>query len=160
MILGMSISNFGTDLKFGGEDLRRSIAARPDIWGANQNIPAEFQTGSYPLPLIFRVGIAMDIWRTNIQKLTLAIDGLHPNNTSEYVNIGGEYIFSAFRKTSEFAIRGGYNSLFMKDSQQGLTLGGGMSFYISENFSLEIDYAFADYEYFGSVHRYSVGLKF
>jgi hypothetical protein len=160
MTLGMSISNFGSELQFSGEDLDRTIADREDIGGTNQNIPAEFTTGSFALPLIFRMGVAMNVIETNAQKLLVSVEGLHPNNTSEYVNIGGEYVITRFRKFGEFAVRGGYNALFMEDSQQGLHLGGGLSLYISEKFSVAIDYAYADYEFFGGLHRYSVDFKF
>jgi opacity protein-like surface antigen len=160
MTLGMSISNFGSEFKFGGTDLERAIAARPDILGTNQSVPGEFSTTSFSLPLIFRVGVAMNIFENNAHKLLFSAEGLHPNNTSEYVNVGGEYVITSFRKIGEFALRGGYNALFMEDSQQGLNLGAGLSLYVSEKFSLAIDYAYSDFEFFGSLHRYTVNFKF
>lgn len=160
MKLGMSISNFGSEMKFSGADLDRTIADREDIYGTNQNIPAQFTTGSFALPLIFRIGIAMNVFETNAHRLLIAIDGLHPNNTSEYLNIGGEYVVTQYRRIGEFALRGGYNALFMDDSQQGLTLGAGLSLYVSPNFSLAVDYTYADYEFFGGLHRYGIEFKF
>lgn len=160
MTLGMSISNFGTELQFSGADLDRTIADREDIGGTNQNVPAKFNTGSFALPLIFRMGVATNVFETSGHRLLVSVDGLHPNNTSEYVNIGGEYVVTRFRKFGEFALRGGYNALFMEDSQQGLNLGAGMSLYVSRNFSLDINYAYADFEYFGDLHRYTINFKF
>jgi len=92
--------------------------------------------------------------------LLVSAEGLHPNNASEFVNIGGEYLVTAFRQIGTFAFRAGYSSLFMSDSQQGLNLGAGLSLFMSEKFSLAIDYAYADFEFFGGLHRYTVDFQF
>ncbi len=157
--LGMSITNFGSKLRFTGEDLFRQIADRDDIAGTNQNLPANFETDSWPLPITFRLGVATSIFERGGQKLRVSIDALHPNNTSEYVNVGGEYTTRVGR-LGQFALRGGYNTAFQDDSQQGLTLGSGIDIFVNPNFSLGIDYAYADYEFFGDIHRYSVSFKF
>ena len=93
------------------------------------------------------------------QSFIIAVDALHPNNTNEYVNIGGEYT-NVVGSLGEFSLRGGYSTAFQVDSQQGLTLGGGLNVYVNPSFSVILDYAYADYEYFGDVHRYSIGLSF
>ena len=85
--------------------------------------------------------------------------GFTQNNTTEYVNIGGEYINSLGR-FGEIALRGGYNSAFQEDSQQGLTLGGGLNIYVNPNFSVGMDYAYAEWDFFGDIHRYSVNFQF
>ena len=66
-----------------------------------------------------------------MHRLILAIDAVHPNN-SEYVNIGAQYELKLAGQGS-FYVRGGYKSLFMVDSQFGMTLGGGLKINLMNN---------------------------
>ncbi|GIR22502.1 hypothetical protein CM15mP37_00070 [bacterium] len=43
------------------------------------------------LPLFFRIGVGLKPLLTDMHRLILAIDAVHPNNNSEYVNIGAQY---------------------------------------------------------------------
>ena len=63
------------------------------IYGNNDQILAKLNTDSYPLPLTFRVGVAMDVVNFEDHKLTIGADALHPNDNAESLNIGGEYVF-------------------------------------------------------------------
>ncbi len=159
MTLGMSITNFGTKMQFTGPDLSRQHADREDIAGTIQSLPVNYETDKWSLPIAFRIGVAMDVLDLENQSFVVSVDALHPNNIDEYVNIGGEYsnVVGSFGKVS---LRGGYNTAFQKQSQQGLTLGGGLNVFVNNNFSVIFDYAYADYEFFGDIHRYSVGLIF
>ena len=82
MIIGMSISNFGASLKMEGKDVFVNYDEAPQFGGSNDRIPAYKLTDKFPLPLLFRVGLAMDILNTNNSKLTIAIDAAHPNNNT------------------------------------------------------------------------------
>ncbi len=159
MTLGMSITNFGSGLRFQGEDLLRLHADREDLAGTNQNLPVNYDTNSWPLPITFRIGVATEVFNRNGQKLRVSLDALHPNNINEYVNVGGEYVARVGR-LGDFALRGGYNAAFQEDSQQGLTAGAGLNIFVNPNFSLGIDYAYTNYDFFGDIHRYSVTFKF
>ena len=91
MKIGMSISNFGTNMKMSGRDTREFIDINPDANGSNDKIPSNLQLDSWALPLIFRVGISIDPIRTDKHRLTVAVDALHPNDNRERLNIGAEY---------------------------------------------------------------------
>lgn len=158
MVVGMSITNFGTDLQFGGQDLFRTHTDRPRL-GGNQNLPVNYETDSWPLPITFRFGVAMNVLEFEKQSLLVAVDALHPNNINEYVNIGTEYV-NEVGSYGKIALRAGYNALFQEDSQQGLTLGGGLDIFVSPDFSVMFDYAFTEYKFFNDIHRYTVSMKF
>lgn len=141
MKIGMEIANFGTDMRLDGTDLLVSYDPAPSMGGNNKNIPAEYYTNSYPLPLFFRVGLAMNVIQFGDNRLTLAADALHPSNGVQSMNVGAEYAWNNF-----LFLRAGYKSLFVPDSQEGLTLGVGLRYEIAMNLIFKLDYG---YENFG-----------
>jgi hypothetical protein len=153
--LGMNISNFGTKMQL--EPGTATIAYDPDnsTTGNNGKIPAAFVGDEWAIPLSFRVGIAYDAYSDEQHKLVLAVDALHPNDNYESVNIGGEYIFSSF-----LALRGGYKSLFLVDSQEGLTLGAGVKQAVVGTVQFSFDYAFEDFGRLKNVQKFSIGILF
>ncbi|MDR3628532.1 MAG: PorV/PorQ family protein, partial [Ignavibacteriaceae bacterium] len=78
--IGMEIANFGTDMRLSGQDLYISYDPDATKAGNNANIPAEYYTDSFPLPLTFRIGLAMDVLRLEENTITVAVDALHPND--------------------------------------------------------------------------------
>ena len=58
-------------------------------------------------------------------------------------------------------IRGGYNSLFLKDREGGLTLGIGVnSTMLFSDALFQFDYAFRDFGRLQNVHMFSLEFKF
>lgn len=152
--LGMSISNFGTKMQMNGGDLLLQVDPYPGISGSNDAINALFQTGKFDLPLLFRVGLSWDALKSETNRLTLAVDALHPNDNSESVNIGGEYTFNNF-----VSIRGGYQSLFQRNSEEGFTVGAGLNTGVS-SFRFVLDYAYQDFGLLDNVQLFTVRLSF
>ena len=143
MKIGMSLSNYGTRMQYSGLDLMRSIDISSDETGNYKDVKVDFQTGSWELPLVFRVGFAVNPIVQTRHRLTLAADALHVNNNSESVNLGAEYTFS-MPGLAQIFIRGGYRGLFLEESQFGPTLGFGILVQTMEQRGLRIDYAYRD----------------
>ena len=137
------------------------IAVDPDLEnsGNNEFIEADYRMQAYNLPSVFRVGIAYDLFNTARNRLTLATEALHPNNNYEYVNAGLQYKLSLWRDF-EFKFRGGYKTLFLKDSIQGLALGLGMKFSLRGVSTMRLDYAYSDMGELGKVNSYTISLLF
>ncbi|MDE3059008.1 MAG: PorV/PorQ family protein [Bacteroidota bacterium] len=138
--IGASISNFGTKMRLQGPDLTFNNTPEGELGQGPQNIPAEYATDSYDLPLSFRLGLSMDIVKSELMRTTVAVDATHPNDNSEYINSGIEF---GFRET--FFARVGYKSLFMPNSEEGLTWGAGVNAAVSSSTMIKVDYAFASY---------------
>ena len=153
--IGMSISNFGTDLTLDGKDLTQPIDLDGNNFGNNPNIPSKLKTDAWPLPLFFRVGIAMDIMQSENFRATFALDALRPNDNTEVLNIGGEVSFKEI-----FFVRGGYKSLFRTDSEEGLALGAGVKYRLFSDTDVMIDYSYQDFGVFENVQSFSFGLTF
>lgn len=150
--IGASISNFGTKMRLSGRDLLVLTGTGPG--GANI-INTEHQTDYFDLPLLFRVGIAIDILKTEFSKLTLETDAVHPNDNTEYLNSGMEYSWN-----DKIFIRVGYKSLFERDTEQGLTLGFGLNYRLVDLVTLKFDYAYQDFGRLQNIHYLSLGIVF
>ena len=155
MMIGMSISNFGSSLKLEGKDVFVNYDEAPQFGGSNDRIPAFKLTDKFPLPLLFRVGVAMDILKSNRNQLTIAVDAAHPNNNTEYINLGMEYIFR-----NQVALRVGYKNLFTLDNEEGFTAGVGTKLKLAGGVALKIDYAYQDFGRLENAQRFSLGFEF
>lgn len=153
--LGMSVSNFGPDMQMTGRDTQVTHDIDPNNPGNNGDILADLQTDSWSLPLLFRVGVASNVWQGVNSRLLLAVDAIHPNDNYEYVNVGAEWSIRDF-----VFLRGGYRTLFLEDSEQGLTLGAGLRYRMPGNMIFVADMAYADFGRLDNVLRYSLGVRF
>lgn len=155
LTLGMSISNFGPKMQYAGKDIFINYDFNSDEWGDNENIFANLQTDKWELPLLFRFGLAFEILNQNPNQFTLSLEARHPNDNTESVSIGGEYGFMR-----RFFLRGGYQAMFERDAEKGLTLGMGVKYFLSPTAPLHFDYAWADWGRLVNTHRFSAEIFF
>ena len=153
--LGMSITNFGQKMRLQGNSDLVLYDPDPATTGNNGRIPAHLQTEEWALPLNFKVGIAYKALEMDAHQLILAADASHPSDNFESIDLGGEYVFNDF-----FAIRGGYKSLFLKDSEQTFSMGVGIRQYLIGNTQFRIDYAYQDFQRLSNVQKFTVGVVF
>ena len=153
--IGMSVSNFGGKISMEGYDTEVDYDVDETMYGNNDKIDAHLNAMKWPLPLVFRAGVSKDLIQSDIYKLTLAGDAVHPNNNVEYLNLGFEYIFRDI-----LALRGGQAFLGMEDSKQGLTLGVGLNYQIPRGPRITLDYAYRSFGVFENISGYSLNLIF
>jgi len=157
--IGMSISNYGTKMKYDGMDLLQPIDISPDESGNYKDVEGQYRLQSWELPLIFRVGISLIALKNSHSQLTLAADALHPNNNSESINAGGEYRLT-LPGMAKFFLRSGYHGLFMDSSEYGMTYGGGIHWALMNNKELKVDYAYKSVGLLGNYSMFTVGVTF
>lgn len=156
MTIGAVMSNFGTPMRLEGRDTRYFISVDQTKQGSNDRIPTNIDLDSWDLPLYFQIGLSTYAFQYDNYKLRLSADALVPNNDYQSLNIGAEFSFMDF-----FSIRGGYNSLFLKDAEGGLSFGAGVnSKMLLSSALVRFDYAFRDFGKLNNVHSFSVGIKF
>lgn len=156
--IGMSISNYGSKMKLEGDDSFIGVDPEPNNSGNNDNIPADYRMGEYNLPVTFRIGLAYDLFKSDLHRFTLTSDAVHPNNFAEYVNVGAQYqltLWDSFR----LDLRGGYKTLFVSDNTQGLTLGVGILVDISAT-KFKFDYAFNQMSDLGNTNNFTISMIF
>ncbi len=150
LTIGMSVSNFGSDVRYSGPNsiIRHDID--PLHSGNNDKILGNLRTHEWDLPLIFRFGIAREFNLISLGTIVFSVDALHPNNNGESLNFGLEY---AYRQS--IFLRTGYKSYGLEDSEEGLTFGAGIAYRV-----LKMDYSYSDFGLLGYVQRFSFSLMF
>jgi type IX secretion system protein PorV len=152
--IGSSLNYFGTNGQFSGRDLAILYDANPDVFGDNSSLPADQTTGRFPVPVLFRVGLALPVRLAGgQQQLRFAIDGFHPSDETESVSFGGEW---AYRQT--VALRAGYQNLFQQESELGATLGAGFQTRAGD-YRVRADYAWAAHRRLEGTHRFTIGIS-
>ncbi|MBN1997932.1 PorV/PorQ family protein [candidate division KSB1 bacterium] len=153
--IGMSITNYGPKVSMAGRDMLTQVDINPNVAGNNENMNAYLKTDAFDLPLMFRVGMAIDMLKgIGNSNLILSADALHPNDDVESVNVGAEYVFNNI-----LALRGGYTSLFAEDFEAGLSFGGGIHHQLM-SVEMSLDYAYRDFGLLENVQMFTLGLKF
>lgn len=151
--LAASVSNFGTKMKMDGRDILEIKQVGEQ--GTGNLINSYIELDEWDLPLMFRVGVAADLLKSESSRLTYALDAVHPNDHTEYVNTGVEYGWN-----ETIFVRTGYNSLFEQDSEKGFTFGVGLNYRLIESVRVMFDYAYQDFGRLENVHYFSFGVKF
>lgn len=152
--LGSSLSNVGTRSSYDGSDLAIQYDNDADLFGDNSALPGQQLMDSFPLPLLFRVGLSVPRQIDKNNKVLVMVDALHPNDNSECLNAGGEWMWRDL-----VAVRGGWQTLFQTDSELGLTLGLGLNGDLREK-KYHVDYAWADHEHLNETHRLTLVFEF
>jgi hypothetical protein len=154
LTIGMCLSNFGGRLQLDGRDLIAKSDINPELAG-NFEVDSRLKTEAWPLPLNFRVGVALNVlgalFPAEQNRLTLALDGNHPKDNVERVNFGAEYAW----KETLFA-RAGYK---LNYDAEKWAFGGGLKFKVSRQL-FALDYALVDFGELGKVSRFSLELHF
>ena len=173
------IQNLGTNLQHSGEDLIVGVTRQPPL--GTVDVPQEPQsaalsTSSWTLPVLFRVGVALDLVSQGSNHLTVLSEFTQPNNTKPGAGAGFEWAMQNIgQRGFSVAARGSYtiqpdnqvNDLVIgmptKESSgtftaDGLSLGGGLE-YARGQTRLGFDYAWKSYGTLGSVNflSFSVG---
>lgn len=153
--LGMSVTNFGPDMKFKGDYNNTYISG---IW--TTNVSEEY--GYYALPIALQVGVADDYYfADDVIRVTGAIDYSHPNDLAERVHLGAEFAYDEM-----FFVRGGiFMDMDERDTEDAVDPGDDaldrfMEFRFGAGIRISnimVDYAWQDIESLGSVHRFAVG---
>jgi hypothetical protein len=151
-----SISNFGTKMKVDGDDLIVRYDPDETTGGNNETNDAKLSTDQFELPLRLQIGISKEWQVMENQKFILAVDVNYPNDNNQWVNVGGE--LSLFNEL--ISLRGGYKTLFLEESQEGLTLGFGLRYGGLDVFKIGFDYAFQEFEFLDNIHSFGVNLRF
>lgn len=152
--LGASLANYGMQSRFGGRDLRISYDADPARYGDNGALPGDATTDPFSMPVLFRVGVGMPFRTGWDSRLRVAVDATHPSDDPESMDLGAEWTLRR-----QLALRVGYQDLFLRDSETGLTGGAGVQGKV-DVYRYHLDYAWADHGLLGGTHRFTVGLAF
>jgi hypothetical protein len=173
------VQNLGTTLSHGGQVLD-VLVQRPPPQG-EQTVPQEGATATlkskdWSLPVMFRVGLAYDLFSASAGRLTVLGEFTQPNNSNPGFNVGGEYHLGL---GAGFAVAGrasvtywpdnniaapdsgtaGFTSSVGGTSQYRMSYGGGIYYRPARGFGLGVDYAYRNMGLLGNVNMITVGFN-
>lgn len=157
--IAMSLSNYGTKMKYSGIDLLNAVDISPGEAGNYKDSRVNFETDEWDIPLIFRLGFSIQPIVFGQHRLTIATDALHVNNNNESLNVGAEYAVSV-PGVGKLNLRGGYRALFLSDSEFGPTFGVGVLKQLFGNVGIQVDYAYRDVGLLGYTNIFGLNMKF
>jgi hypothetical protein len=147
-ILGMSVTNLGPEVKFGGEGLEVDID--DDTFS---KITEEF-----PLPMTFRLGLMNELMgpdsefiKSNNHRLLLAMDGINSRDYTVQGVMGLEYGWKDIAY-----IR--FGNRFGHDTAKW-SIGGGFDIN-TDDFSVGLDYAYVNYSILDFTHQFGLSFEF
>lgn len=164
--LGMCLSNFGGQMRLSGPGLEVDTERYPNNPGALTD-EAYLKTEGYPLPLIFRMGLATDLigaegqlLKSSMNRMTIYVDAYDPNDALLRSNFGFEYEWNNI-----LSLRGGFRGLSVEDdaydsyNTASYTFGGGLQYDLNVA-HIQFDYCLTDYKILGTGHIFSMVLGF
>ncbi|HDQ00634.1 MAG TPA: PorV/PorQ family protein [bacterium] len=138
--------DFGTIYRTGFKSLIFGMTVR------NFSQEVKYEKEGFQLPLTFKIGVSMNAFDLigadqRDHSLFISLDAVHPRSYSEYLNIGGEYVFMDI-----ISLRGGYIS-----SQDEYDFTYGIGFKL---FGLAVDYSYVPYKVFDDINRVTFKFEF
>ncbi len=141
--IAMTLQNLGADMKPHGTYLQ-TVMQGSDL------VQLEYDYRSYPLPMAFKIGAAMEAIDRPDMRLTLSVEALHPTDNSETVSLGAEFAYN-----NMIYLRTGYR--FADPTSYVCGLGAGVGVKLGK---LDVDYSFSDMGYLPDVHRIGISYNF
>jgi hypothetical protein len=142
--------DFGGFYKVGFKDLVVGVAFQ------NFSTDMKYWTEVFQLPLVLRMGLAMDIAKVIMEdqndfEINTAVDVLHPIDYTERVHLGTELVYKKM-----FALRAGYK--FNYDVED-FSFGIGLKFDF-QGYQGSFDYGYTNAQFFESINRFSLSFAF
>jgi len=170
MKIGMSISNYGSKMRYDGIDLINPIDILENENGNYDNVVGQYRTESWELPLIFRLGASIKPIMNDFHAFVISADVLHPNNNSESINIGTQYSIN-LAGGNTFFLRGGVKGIGISQAHENkisediifpystLAFGLGYERIMGNNRSIGIDYSFQSIGLLGDVSLLTISSR-
>lgn len=155
LTIGAVLYNFGSDLRMNGRDIRTFVDPDPRQLGNNDRVPVNYELDAWSLPLNFQIGVSSRLVDSRMQRLTVSVDALYPSSNYESLNVGLEYGFQ-----NRLFLRGGYQSLFLRDAEGGLSAGLGVQQPVFYGGSLKLDYGYRTAGRLEGIHVVSFSVTF
>lgn len=137
-----AVTNFGRDIAPSGSFTYKNL-------DNEQVVKSDFQ--KFPPPILFRIGIAGEIYKSENNMVSGSVQLNHPNDNVENVNFGLEYWWREI-----FALRGGYISA---RPEENFSTGFGLRVPL-KGMAVGIDYSFSNFGRLGYVNRFALNIEF
>jgi hypothetical protein len=158
--LAMAIVNFGPDLKYSGGLLNFTHEPGWEWPWTREPIPGTYLTETFPLPVIFRFGVAYDFYRTDASYFIGALDLNHFNDVNEKVNVGVEYRYKPVYLRAGYILNMDVDYAKSVGYATGISAGAGFRVMPTTAFGINLDYNYRNLGRLGMSHRVTLSVDF
>lgn len=158
--LGMSIANFGPDIRYTGSQLNFTHDPGWEWPWSREPIPGTYLTETFPLPITFRFGLAYDFLRTDKSYLSAAADLVHYNDINEKVNVGLEYNYNPVYVRAGYILNTDFDYAEALGFATGISAGAGFRVKPTDKLGLQLDYNYRNLARLGASHRVTLSVDF
>ncbi len=145
--LSASIMNFGQKMQMEGINVQVFVDVDESNSGNNPDVPGRIQLDSWDLPLSFKFGVALPVFKTSFSSLFLVADANQSNDNNLNSDFGALLQFG--NKTFNLELRGGYKDAFVDNVDSHLTLGAGLDLRVSR-IRVGFDFAYVPFDLLGN----------
>ncbi len=144
LALGLTIQNYGPDMRFAGDGFNRSLEGRE----------AAPKSASFDLPSSFNMGASYDFVDYESSVVTASGNFRSNNYSQDYWQGGLEYTYR-----DRYSLRGGYNFADQDGWLYGVSFGGGLVFDVG-NTKLTLEYSWTETDLFDDNQYFTVKFDF
>ena len=152
-----SIMNFGGKMQMAGINNQVFIDFDPTGSGSNDAIPARIETSRWDLPLSFRFGLAMPLYRSEYATLELYSDAHQTNDNDLNSDLGAQLRLSVRRVHLDARV--GYKDLGVQNVDNHLAFGTGLNLHFGST-GVGFDYAYVPFDLLGNTQTFDVRIFF
>jgi len=138
--------DFGIMYRIGIKDLKLGMTIQ------NLGGTFVFDERKSKLPVNFKVGVSLNAFKSDHQRLTTALEFQHPADNLERANAGLEYALNGY-----FFARAGYHFNYDTD---GASFGFGAALPTGKTNRIQADYSAVDMSALGYVHRMTISITY
>ncbi len=163
--IGMSILNFGPQVKIDGRDLLVRFDPLPEVGSNPPDVTANLETQSWSLPITFQIGFAVTPIKNELIRFTSSLDYRDERDYRPQTSLGMEFAFEEI-----IFLRGGLrnrvyssaNGASIELDETYLLSGGiGVAYTIpTTEFTVHFDYGYQQLKFFRNSQLITVTLDF
>jgi hypothetical protein len=173
--LGMAILNMGPKMRLDGPDLvfDRQLDDEPGEITAGLNPQAKLSTLEYDLPLMFRMGVAIDLlggistfMANDMNRVTALVDIEDANDQVARLGVSMEYawnemVYARFGYRVRSKVSEQLGERLRDRYRETFTMGYGLGLNTTvSGYAIQLDYGVADYGDLGTVSQFFLSLGF
>lgn len=147
MQMGITIKNYGPNMKFSGSGFDRSYEAA----GRRR---VKLNPAPFELPSSVNLGVSYNFLTNGLNSATVLGNFQSNNHTADNFQGGFEYAYD-----NKYFLRAGYNYADQDEYLYGVTFGAGLSYYFGET-KVMLEYAWTDTEIFDDNQYFTLRLGF
>ena len=157
LTLAASIQNFGSKLQMQGVNSVVFVDIDETTSGNNPNVPGRLDMDQWDLPLSFKFGLSLPVFRVrNVELLALA-DAHQSNDNQLNGDFGGQ--LRLYNRSFNLDFRAGYKDMFLDNVDSHMTFGAGLDVRALGT-RVGFDYAYTPFELLGNTQMLDFRLYF